>query len=247
VKAVQQSTSQESLPSVVLMDPKVLRRAEMAAFLRDWGHANGVSIAAVAPGEMHTILNADARFTLGVLNLGADSLAVSSHLELLKELMNALPATPAAVVSDLESAEEVVTAIRAGARGFLPTSTEPEVALKALSFIMQGGSFFPPAALLGEGPAKIPRMIQIRPAHANGESSARLASLTSRQMAVLAHLQVGMSNKDIGALLGVTESTVKDDVRHIMRKLGAANRTQAALAADDELSIASLPVPRDPA
>ncbi|MGG5812502.1 response regulator transcription factor [Falsiroseomonas sp. CW058] len=46
---------------------------------------------------------------------------------------------------------------------------------------------------------------------------------------MLVHLRAGRSNKGIARLLGLRESTVKAQVRQIMKKLGAANRTQAVL------------------
>jgi len=55
--------------------------------------------------------------------------------------------------------------------------------------------------------------------------------LTARQQEVLEQLRQGASNKLIGRQLKLRESTVKVHIRHIMRKLGAVNRTQAALSA----------------
>jgi DNA-binding NarL/FixJ family response regulator len=54
---------------------------------------------------------------------------------------------------------------------------------------------------------------------------------TERQYAVLVCLCQGDPNKVIGRKLGMTETTVKVHVREIMRKLGASNRTQVAIAA----------------
>jgi DNA-binding NarL/FixJ family response regulator len=55
--------------------------------------------------------------------------------------------------------------------------------------------------------------------------------LTTRQQEVLERLRQGESNKLIGRQLKLRESTVKVHIRQIMRKLGATNRTQAALCA----------------
>lgn len=55
--------------------------------------------------------------------------------------------------------------------------------------------------------------------------------LTTRQLAVLNHLQQGKANKVIAFELGMSESTVKVHIRNIMRKTGATNRTQAAFKA----------------
>ncbi len=231
---MQQQPKQKSDASVLLVDAKALRRAELTAFLSDWAADNHVSIVAVTPDDMEGVVQPDAAFALSILNLGAGSLKATAGAEWLQLLLKALPATPVAIISDLDAVDEVVAAVRVGARGFLPTSTDPAIALRTLSFIMQGGSFFPPTALLEDKPAT-PRpagIIDFGPR--NMEASQHLFPLTPRQHAVLRHLQAGLSNKEIGNLLGVRESTVKDDVRHIMRKLGASNRTQAALAADQD-------------
>jgi DNA-binding NarL/FixJ family response regulator len=57
------------------------------------------------------------------------------------------------------------------------------------------------------------------------------SGLTARQWEVLERLRQGESNKLIGRQLKLRESTVKVHIRQIMRKLGASNRTQAALCA----------------
>jgi DNA-binding NarL/FixJ family response regulator len=63
--------------------------------------------------------------------------------------------------------------------------------------------------------------------------------LTQREIAVLALMKHGKPNKIIAHELGMSASTVKVHVRHIMRKMGAANRTQAALNADKILALAA--------
>lgn len=59
----------------------------------------------------------------------------------------------------------------------------------------------------------------------------RLACLTDRQRAVLALLGEGKSNREIGTRLEISEGTAKLHVAAILRALGAANRTEAALFA----------------
>jgi DNA-binding NarL/FixJ family response regulator len=53
--------------------------------------------------------------------------------------------------------------------------------------------------------------------------------LTARERQVLERLQLGSPNKLIARQLNLRESTVKVHIRRILRKLGAVNRTQAAL------------------
>jgi DNA-binding NarL/FixJ family response regulator len=55
--------------------------------------------------------------------------------------------------------------------------------------------------------------------------------LTKREEEVLELLALGLSNAEIGQRLFIAQSTVKVHVRHILEKLGAKNRVQAALFA----------------
>jgi DNA-binding NarL/FixJ family response regulator len=63
------------------------------------------------------------------------------------------------------------------------------------------------------------------------EIGQRMAQLTPQQFRVLAMLCAGLLNKQIGEDLQITEATVKAHMTEILRKLGAANRTQAVLLA----------------
>lgn len=59
------------------------------------------------------------------------------------------------------------------------------------------------------------------------------ASLSEREMTVLALLAEGKPNREIGTDLGLAEATVKMHVKSICSKLGANNRTQAVIVARD--------------
>jgi DNA-binding NarL/FixJ family response regulator len=225
---VQQDAATGLQPVVLVVDQQRLRGAGLVGLLNDWAAANGVALRAMQPGQATTLPRGEAR-RLVVFCTGGASLRQPPGATWLQEALAVAAGAPAAVVSDIEETEEVVAALRAGARGFLPTSTEPEVALQALSYIMAGGSFFPPAALL-----KRHRLRPIRlPPNAEPMDGAQLAHgrLAGRDLVVLTHLRAGLSNKAIARLLGTQEAAVKAQLRQIMRKLQVANRTQAALVA----------------
>ena len=59
----------------------------------------------------------------------------------------------------------------------------------------------------------------------------KLESLTKRELDVLKNLAVGMYNKEIATKLNISERTVKNHVSNIFKKIGVADRTQAAVFA----------------
>lgn len=57
------------------------------------------------------------------------------------------------------------------------------------------------------------------------------SKLTPRELQVLRALVAGRSNRQIGESLSIAEGTVKGHLHRILRKMGVANRTAAAVAA----------------
>lgn len=85
--------------------------------------------------------------------------------------------------------------------------------------------------LTSDSPA-LPRIPMQEKAPANsrmGSTDSDRMNLSRRQTEVLKTLQSGLSNKEIARSLGLSEATIKIHVRHLMRKFGAANRTQVAV------------------
>ena len=74
-------------------------------------------------------------------------------------------------------------------------------------------------------------------AHLNGDARERFDQLTPREVAILHRLCEGMENKRIARDLDISEATVKVHLRALYRKIGANNRTQAALWGADNLHL----------
>jgi DNA-binding CsgD family transcriptional regulator len=88
----------------------------------------------------------------------------------------------------------------------------------------------PDEAAEGAGDGPVPGANRLGAAELEGEltgAPGRLASLTARELEVLNLMSEGASNAAIGVALVISQATVKSHVRHILRKLGAANRTEA--------------------
>jgi NarL family two-component system response regulator LiaR len=119
--------------------------------------------------------------------------------------------------------ERIVGAVQAGAKGYLLKGAPREDVFRAIRVVSKGGSLLEPTVAS--------KLLQ----HMSGESHhnpANLAeALTEREMEVLQLLGTGKTNKEIGALLFITERTVKFYVSAILGKLNASNRTEAVTIA----------------
>lgn len=140
----------------------------------------------------------------------------------LSQLTRAFPSAPIILLSEGEGTDRILAALRRGARGYIPTSASLEIAIGAMHVVWAGGTFVP-ASSLGE----------LTHAAAHKESEALAEEFTPRQMAVLARLRQGKSNRTIAREINLSESTVKAHVRNMMQKLNAANRTQVVFRTRD--------------
>ena len=113
------------------------------------------------------------------------------------------------VLTTFEGDVEIQRALEAGARGYLLKTTP---AKELVEVIRQTHA----------GKKRIPAEVAAHLAEHMGEEG-----LTPREVEVLKHLAEGNRNKDIAALLFISEETVKVHIKHIMEKLGASDRTQA--------------------
>jgi len=155
------------------------------------------------------------------------SMPDADGLDGLRRLREASPATPVIICSALYDPQLVREAFKFGVSGYLPKSSGTEVTRHALQLVRSGGVYVPSQALM-ESVVKAPREGEAKGSE-SGEN--RCAGLTPRQLAVLALLEKGMSNKSIARELDIGEITVKAHVSAILRKLGVDNRVQAVVAA----------------
>jgi DNA-binding NarL/FixJ family response regulator len=117
------------------------------------------------------------------------------------------------MLTTFEGDVEIQRSLEAGARGYLLKSMPPKELVEGIRQVHAGKKRIPPqlAARLAE--------------HLGDEA------LTPREIEVLQHIASGNRNRDIADRLFITEETVKVHIKHIMEKLGAADRTQAVAIA----------------
>jgi DNA-binding NarL/FixJ family response regulator len=210
---------------VVIVDSHHLRRESILAIVQPWSEARQLKLLSTDPKNITGLDSAGVGVELVILNVGGASLFDSDHAQSLKTIQETFPHSPCAVLSDNGDPYEAITACQKGCKAFVSSSLDPALVLKAFSFLINGGTYFPLDALLAGS-----RQSHGSDHHPSGISRMH-ETLTPRQAEVLDRLRSGKSNKVIARELQMQESTVKVHVRQIMRKLGATNRTQAALLA----------------
>jgi DNA-binding NarL/FixJ family response regulator len=143
----------------------------------------------------------------------------------LKVLSVAAPRIPVIVLAYNNDAELARTAIRHGAKGYIPVTMGFEITIEAVRFVLAGGTYAPMDSLLARGgPEDAP------------SQPPTSGLVTARELAVVRAIQQGKSNKIIAYELNMCESTVKVHVRRIMKKLSAKNRTDVAIKSQSVLS-----------
>lgn len=129
----------------------------------------------------------------------------------------AFPDIPVVVLSASEQVEDIQKLLAAGALGYITKASPSDVILEALQQVLAGGIYVPPSLI--ELPAEEDAPKPLNNNHA----------LTARQLQVLREMAKGLSNRQIGEVLQVTEGTVKLHVTSIFRLLRVNNRTEAVL------------------
>lgn len=126
------------------------------------------------------------------------------------------PDLPVIVLTGSDDPQKVREAFDLGALGYVPKSANAQTLLAALRLVLSGSAFIPELMLRDNAQART----AVGSRHGQGH-------LTSRQAEILVHLRQGLSNKEIGQRLDLSEKTVKAHVTGVLRALGAANRAEA--------------------
>ena len=149
-----------------------------------------------------------------------------SDTNTLNALSKLVPNVPVVVLAQKNEVDLARTAIRHGAKGYIPCTLGFDIAVEAVRFVLAGGTYVPMDCVLATGPG-VPASLASRPS----------GGVTAREAAVIRALQQGKPNKVIAYELNMCESTVKVHVRNLMKKMKAKNRT--ALAIKTQIPIAA--------
>ena len=133
--------------------------------------------------------------------------------DVIRIVRNEEPKARFIVLTTYQGEEDIHRALIAGASAYLLKGMSHSELLNALDVVYRGGRYFPQSVLYT----------------LNGRRPD--AELTPREHEIVKLIVLGLTNKEIGRHLGITEGTVKWHVNLILGRMGVSDRTQAAIAA----------------
>ena len=136
-----------------------------------------------------------------------------SGTQVITEIRKRVPEARIIVVTSYDADEDVFRAVQAGARGYVLKDTFSEGMLEAIRNVHAGRRLIDPQLA------------------ARFMDRLSAPSLTVRELSVLELVARGMTNREIGAALKMSEETVKAHLKHVFAKLEVGDRTEAALTA----------------
>jgi DNA-binding NarL/FixJ family response regulator len=145
-----------------------------------------------------------------------------SGIDVVRALRGTAPDVAVLMLTMHDDDQSVLAAMRAGARGYVVKTTDPEEVLRAIHSVATGG------AVLGPGAAQ--RALDVFAAE---PSSRAFPGLTAREHEVLELVAQGLGNATIAQRLGMAPKTVSNHVTNIFVKLQVSDRSAAIIKARD--------------
>ncbi len=165
-----------------------------------------------------------------VAQLRPDVVLMDLHMPVLdgvaatRRLQVEQPDTRVLALTTFDDDEDVFAALRAGAVGYLLKDVSGDRLVEALLAAARGESVLQPSVA-----ARVVARFAELPDDAPPRPQPLVVPLSDRELEVLRLLADGGSNREIAAALFLAEGTVKNHVTNVLAKLGARDRTQAAL------------------
>jgi DNA-binding NarL/FixJ family response regulator len=200
---------------VVLADDHALVREGSAELLERAGEIQVVGQAATGPEALELV--AQQRPDVLVLDL---SLPGMDGIEVCRRAKAAVPALAVLILTAHEERPYVLAALESGANGYLTKAARGREVIDAVRAVAAGQVAISPrvaSAVVGQALDR----------HAAPAGT----TLTPREIEVLRAVAQGLGNKQVAALLGLSERTVQTHLTHIFAKLGVGSRTEAVLTA----------------
>lgn len=202
---------------VLVVDDSALVREGLRAVLGTHGKAHGIEVVADAD-SVASSLNQVRRFKPDVVLLDI-RLPDGSGLDACREIKRSLPASRVLILTSVATDELIHQAVLAGAQGYLMKEINPDGLVRAIADAFAGKSVLTP-----EITERVMRLLR----DGNQSSGANLSSLSPQERRVLALVADGLTNKEVGEKLGLSDNTVKNYLVTVFEKLQVKRRSQAA-------------------
>lgn len=204
---------------ILLVDDQPLFRRALATLIADQPHLSIVGEAenGLAALEMAHALKPD-------LVLMDVEMPVMTGVEATRRIRDELPNVKVVILTVSEADDHLFDAIRFGAHGYLLKDLRPEQLYELIRAVMRNETVLSPAIagrLLREFREGAPGKRTVAAEEAE-------PLLTRREIQIMHLVSLGLSNKEIGVRLSITEGTVKNHVHNALEKLQLENRIQAA-------------------
>lgn len=210
---------------VLLVDDEQLLRAGLRLLLEG---ASGIEVVGEArDGDEAVRLVGERRPDVVLMDVrmpGTDGITAVRTLAARGDLAR----TAVIMLTAFDTDEFILTALDAGAAGFLLKDTPPAQLVGAVQRAAAGETTIAPAVL-----ARLVALAGERRRRVDDETTTRFARLTEREQQVARALAQGLSNAEIGAGLGLGTATVKTHLINVFAKLAVTNRVQVALLVRD--------------
>jgi len=151
-------------------------------------------------------------------------MAGGDGLDALRTLKSEHPQTAVVILTTYENPTYMARAVAGGAAGYLLKGLKRAELMTALRAVADGEML-----LSREDLARSLRVLSQNLCEPTSITQDLIQPLSEREVDVLRLISTGLNNREIGALLFVTENTVKTHVVHIIGKLGVSDRVQAAV------------------
>jgi len=199
---------------VVVDDHEVVRQGLVALLDR----RSGFEVVAQAATAAEAIAAA-ARFEPDVVVMDV-RLPDGSGIEACREIRGARPETRVVMLTSYPDEEAVLSAIIAGASGYLLKQVRGRDLVAAIESVGRGDSLLDPAVT--------EKVLQRVRAAASGGTNDEISELTAQERRILLLVAEGKTNKEIASDIFLSDKTVKNYVSSILSKLNLQRRTQAA-------------------
>lgn len=155
-------------------------------------------------------------------------LGQESGVDLLHQLHRSHPQVPLLVVTSVDTPQEALNAIRAGAQGYVLKNTVDQELSRAVAQLRAGGSPLNPgiAYLLLNAFRDVPGGLDDTETAIDAAVSSLTTKLSQRETDVLKLVARGYTDKEVAVQLGISPSTVDTHVRSIFRKFSVHSRVQ---------------------